>query len=380
MRLTFWSTMGSICGVTVRGQFHLGIAMKIAVIGTGISGMLAARLLASDHEIHVFEANDYLGGHTNTIEVEAFGRSYQLDTGFMVFNHRTYPNFIRMLRLLGVPEQDSDMSFSVRCSKTGLEYQGSSLSGLFAQRLNAIRPAFLRMLWDVLRFNRIGSAAAASGELRDGCSVGDFLQRGGFGRRLVDQYLVPMAAAIWSTNPQAIRDFPAEFLIGFFRNHGLAAGSSLTHPHTQIIATPIAPTNVRHEIEEARRHYDDRMSCVYCETIEREAAAGDRVVMETDEYFAFADFRYGKLPVFERRPECRHYHGVCCFFHALAPFPFAPRKMIRSRPTIFSTSETNVSETATFMWLPARISTRFLSLITISSETGHLPECEPRTL
>ena len=155
--------------------------MRIAVIGTGISGMLAARLLAGDHEVHVFEANDYLGGHTNTIEVEVFGRSYSLDTGFMVFNHRTYPNFVRMLRLLDIAEQDSDMSFSVRCLRTGLEYQGSSLGGLFAQRRNLVRPAFYRMLLDVRRFNR--KALELIGREEDTICLGDFLDRHRFGKQ-----------------------------------------------------------------------------------------------------------------------------------------------------------------------------------------------------
>ena len=105
--------------------------MKIAVIGSGISGLLAARLLADEHEVHVFEANNYVGGHTNTVSFEAIGQSYAADTGFMVFNNRTYPNFTRLLQMLDVPARMSDVSFSVRCDKTGLEYQGSSLNGLF---------------------------------------------------------------------------------------------------------------------------------------------------------------------------------------------------------------------------------------------------------
>jgi len=128
--------------------------MKIAIIGAGVSGLLAARLLADEHDIHVFEANDYAGGHTNTVAFEAFGGDYAVDTGFMVFNDRTYAHFVRMLQLLGVAARDSDMSYSVRCGRSGLEYQGSSLNGLFAQRRNLLRPSFYRMLLDVLRFNR----------------------------------------------------------------------------------------------------------------------------------------------------------------------------------------------------------------------------------
>lgn len=193
--------------------------MRIAVIGTGISGMLAARLLAEEHEVHVFEANGYLGGHTNTIEVEAFGRSYSLDTGFMVFNHRTYPNFVRMLRLLDTAEQDSDMSFSVRCLRTGLEYQGSSLGGLFAQRRNLVRPVFYRMLLDVLRFNR--KALELINREDDTTCLGDFLDRYRFSKHFADYYLVPMGASIWSARPQDFYEFPAGFIVRFFDNHGL---------------------------------------------------------------------------------------------------------------------------------------------------------------
>ena len=195
--------------------------MRIAIVGTGVSGSLAARLLSTRHEVTVFEANDYAGGHANTVDVVIGGKPFAVDTGFMVFNRRTYPNFCRMLEMLEVTSQPSDMSFSVRCARTGLEYQGSSLGGLFAQRLNCLRPSFLKMLGDVARFNRRGTDAAASGELKDGRTVGAFLQQCHVGRRFIDQYLVPMAAAIWSSDPRDILSFPAEFMIGFFANHGL---------------------------------------------------------------------------------------------------------------------------------------------------------------
>jgi predicted NAD/FAD-binding protein len=195
--------------------------MRIAVIGTGISGSLAARLLSTQHDVTVFEANDYLGGHANTVDVAAFGRRYSVDTGFMVFNRRTYPNFCRLLQLLKVESQPSNMSFSVFCGKSGLEYQGSSLNGLFAQRSNCLRPSFLGMLRDIQRFNRLSLRAAASGELKDGRNVGQFLRECHVGKHFVEQYFVPMAAAIWSSRPESIEDFPAEFMIGFFANHGL---------------------------------------------------------------------------------------------------------------------------------------------------------------
>ena len=193
--------------------------MKIAVIGSGISGLLAARLLADEHEVHVFEANSYVGGHTNTVSFEAFGQSYAADTGFMVFNDRTYPNFIRLLQMLDVPARMSDMSFSVRCDKTGLEYQGSSLNGLFAQRRNLLRPSFYRMLLEVLRFNR------QSLELLQGddyeLELGQYLDRNRYSREFIDHYLIPMGAAIWSAPPERFRQFPARFIVSFFNNHGL---------------------------------------------------------------------------------------------------------------------------------------------------------------
>ena len=144
--------------------------MRIAVIGSGISGLLAARLLADEHEVHVFEANSYAGGHTNTVSFAAFGQPYAADTGFMVFNDRTYPNFIRLLQMLDVPARMSDMSFSVRCDRTGLEYQGSSLNGLFAQRRNLLRPSFYRMLLEVLRFSAL-AVGQSFGKRLEACTV-----------------------------------------------------------------------------------------------------------------------------------------------------------------------------------------------------------------
>ena len=195
--------------------------MRIAIIGSGISGSLAARLLATQHEVTVLESNDYPGGHANTVDVQIQGHRFCVDTGFMVFNRRTYPNFCRLLDILEITSQPSDMSFSVRCASTGLEYQGSSLNGLFAQRRNLLRPSFFRMLGDIVRFNHLGREAVASGQLRDGRTVGEFLRQCGAGRRFIDQYLVPIASAIWSSKPRAILDFPADFMIGFFANHGL---------------------------------------------------------------------------------------------------------------------------------------------------------------
>lgn len=195
--------------------------MRIAIIGTGISGNTIARLLDTDHDIEVYEANDYVGGHSHTVDFEAFGSNWQVDTGFMVFNERTYPHFTELLERLGVPTQSSDMSFSVSCGQTGLEYQGSTLNGLFAQRANLFRPRFYRMLADIVRFNRVSCEALEAGQLDEGVNVGTFLDEHRLGGQFRSHYLLPMTAAIWSAEPSSILDFPARFLIGFMRNHGL---------------------------------------------------------------------------------------------------------------------------------------------------------------
>jgi len=194
--------------------------MRIAIVGSGISGNVAARLLATAHDVTLFEAGDYAGGHANTVDVEVGGSVFPVDTGFMVFNERTYPNFCRLLSMLDVPSQDSDMSFSVRCERTGWEYQGSSLNGLFAQRRNAVRPAFLNMLRDIRRFNRQAPRDVAAGRFGR-ATLGEYLAARRYGRRFVEQYLVPMTSAIWSARPEEIYQFPLHFLVGFFRNHGL---------------------------------------------------------------------------------------------------------------------------------------------------------------
>ncbi|HSA65237.1 MAG TPA: FAD-dependent oxidoreductase [Nitrospira sp.] len=193
--------------------------MRIAIVGTGISGMVAAYLLHRDHAITVFEAADYVGGHTNTLDVTLDGHTYAIDTGFIVFNDWTYPNFIRLLDRLGVESQPSDMSFSVRCERTGLEYNGTSLNALFAQRRNFLRPSFHRMILDILRFNRESLSLLDGPE--PGPSLGDYLERGRYSREFIEQYIAPMGSAIWSAGPGAIREFPARYLVQFFKNHGM---------------------------------------------------------------------------------------------------------------------------------------------------------------
>ena len=193
--------------------------MRIAIIGSGISGLTAAYLLADRHQVTLFEANSYLGGHTNTVELDLDGRHYALDTGFIVYNERTYPNFSRLLKQLKVATQASDMSFSVRSDRTGWEYCGSSLSGLFAQRRNLVRPAFYRMLKDILRFNRCAPALLSDND--DRLTLGDYAARAGFGRDFLEHYLIPMGAAIWSAPPSQMRQFPVRYFVQFCANHGL---------------------------------------------------------------------------------------------------------------------------------------------------------------
>ncbi|MGB2173166.1 MAG: NAD(P)/FAD-dependent oxidoreductase [Porticoccaceae bacterium] len=193
--------------------------MKIAVIGSGISGNVAAYHLNKSHDITVYEANDYIGGHTHTHEISHKGKQYCVDTGFIVFNHKTYPNFIALLDELGVEEQLSTMSFGVKCDKTGLEYMGSTINSLFAQRRNIFRPSFWRMILDILRFNREATDLLQASS--DDISLGDYLEQHKYSPVFINHYLVPMAAAVWSADLKLMFEFPARYLIRFFHNHGL---------------------------------------------------------------------------------------------------------------------------------------------------------------
>jgi predicted NAD/FAD-binding protein len=193
--------------------------LKIAIVGTGIAGNVAAYHLSRDHEVTVFEADNRIGGHTNTIDVELAGRQYAVDTGFIVFNNRTYPKFIALLDELGVASQDSDMSFSLRNDKAGLEYKGSTLNTLFAQRRNLFRPGFYRMIRDILRFEDEALKVLEYDTLN--LSLGEFLSSGNYSSEFIDHYIIPMGAAIWSSKPQGLREMPAAFFVRFFRNHGL---------------------------------------------------------------------------------------------------------------------------------------------------------------
>jgi predicted NAD/FAD-binding protein len=193
--------------------------LKIAIVGTGIAGNVVAYHLHARHDITVYEANDYIGGHSNTHHVQTGDGELNLDTGFIVFNDRTYPSFIGLLDKLGVESQPSSMSFSVQSEPSGLEYNGSSLNSLFAQRLNLLRPSFHRMIRDVLRFNR--ESLAVLQQDMPLMTLAEYLARNGYSREFVQNYLIPMGAAIWSAEPRMLQKMPAQFFIRFFHNHGL---------------------------------------------------------------------------------------------------------------------------------------------------------------
>jgi predicted NAD/FAD-binding protein len=194
--------------------------LKIAIIGAGIAGNVVARGLHPRHDLTVFEAGNHIGGHSHTHHVEVGGRAVAVDTGFIVYNDATYPRFSRLLAGLGVASQASSMSFSVRNEASGLEYNGSTINTLFAQRRNLLRPSFHRMWRDILRFNRHAPDILEHQAHHD-MTLGDFVRAHNYSRQFVDDYLLPMASAIWSAAPADIGAMPARFLIGFFRNHGM---------------------------------------------------------------------------------------------------------------------------------------------------------------
>lgn len=192
--------------------------MKIAIIGGGISGMVAAYLLNQDHGITLFEANDYIGGHTHTIDAPANGRTYAVDTGFIVFNETTYPNFCDLLNRLDVASQPSSMTFSVKCEKTGLEYGPHSLNTLFAQRKNLLSPSFYRMILDIFRFGRDFDRLLSDDQGEQ--ELGPYLTGKGYSRRFIDHFLIPLGSSLWSADPRDVHNFPLQTFVRFFKNHG----------------------------------------------------------------------------------------------------------------------------------------------------------------
>ncbi len=199
--------------------------MKIAIIGSGIAGLTSAYLLNRRHDITVFEANDWIGGHTHTVDVEVKGQRYAVDTGFIVFNDWTYPNFIRLLSQLGVGFKDTEMSFSVSDPLSGVEYNGHNLNTLFAQRRNLVSPKFIGMVRDILRFNREALNDLNNQRIDADMTLGDYLKANGYSERFIQHYIVPMGAAIWSMSLNDMLGFPLQFFVRFFKNHGLLSVS-----------------------------------------------------------------------------------------------------------------------------------------------------------
>jgi len=194
------------------------MAMKIAIVGTGISGLVSAHRLHLEHEIVVYEASERIGGHTHTVPVEAADGTHWVDTGFIVFNDRNYPRFEALLDELGVPSQPSHMSFSVSDGRGRFEYSGTPW-GLFARPAHLLSPSFLRMLRDWRRFNR--EARALIGMNGTAPSLGHWLEQQGFSRHFVERLIVPQASAVWSADPAQMWAFPASFMAEFFENHGM---------------------------------------------------------------------------------------------------------------------------------------------------------------
>jgi len=194
---------------------------NFAIIGSGISGLTAAYLLSKKHNVTVFEKNDYIGGHTATVDIEKSGEKHAIDTGFIVFNDKTYPNFLALLDEIGIGKIPTEMSFSVHNCQTGLEYNGHNLDTLFAQRRNIFRPKFWFLVKEILRFNKLCKSIFEQGQYEDGLTLGAFLKEHNFSEFFADHYILPMGAAIWSSSLAQMEDFEFKFFVKFFHNHGL---------------------------------------------------------------------------------------------------------------------------------------------------------------
>ena len=198
---------------------------RVAIIGSGISGMVCAYFLNKDYDIKFYEKNDYIGGHSNTVDVNYEGKKIAVDTGFIVFNHQTYPNLKAFFELLDVAYEKSQMSFAVKIDNAKIEYAGTNLNAVFAQRKNLLNPRFIKMLMDIMRFNKM-----AQNLLNQECdldySMIKFLRDLKVGKYFRDYYLLPMASAIWSTPLDKINDYPATSFVRFFKNHGLLTVSN----------------------------------------------------------------------------------------------------------------------------------------------------------
>lgn len=251
--------------------------MRVAIVGGGISGLSCAWMLHPQCDITVFESDDRIGGHSNTVSFSFEGQQLAVDTGFIVYNDRNYPLFTELLEELQIQGRKTAMSFAVRCDRSSTEYCGSSLNGLFAQRQNLLRPTFLKMVSDILRFNKQGLKDADT--VDDSLSVGEYLAQHGFGQGFCDLYLLPMGASIWSCPTGTFRDFPIRFILEFYRNHGLL---SLTNrPQWFTI-----PQGSRTYVSRLTQGFSDRIRLSSPVTSITRMASGVRITTEkTDELF-----------------------------------------------------------------------------------------------
>ena len=227
--------------------------MRIAVVGSGISGLASAWLLSQAHDVVLFEANDYLGGHTHTHPIELAGQRYAVDTGFIVHNPAHYPLLTRLFRALGVATQPTTMSFSVHNARTGLEYNAATLDTLFCQRRNLVSPRFLGMVRDLFRFYR-QAPALLEGD-GPGPGIGDWLDDNGYDEAFRDDHLVPMASALWSSPPEQILAFPARYLVQFMANHQMLQVSG--RPEWRVVrggsSTYVSALRARWQVQERLR-------------------------------------------------------------------------------------------------------------------------------
>lgn len=239
--------------------------MRIAVVGTGVAGLTCAHHLRRRHDVLLFDGAARPGGHTHTRDVDVDGQRVAVDSGFIVCNDRTYPNFLALLDELGVATRETSMSFSVTGRDEDFEYHGDSIGGLFAQRRNAVNPRFLRMIGEYVRFNRAAQRFLATGD--ETTSLRAWLDRERFSPWFVERLMVPQAAAVWSANPASMSSFPAVFLLRFFANHGMlnlrdrpqwltVAGGSRSY--VDALLAPFAPEQVRlgQAVAAVRRHAD----------------------------------------------------------------------------------------------------------------------------
>jgi len=259
-----------------------------AIIGSGISGLACAHFLHRHHEVTVFESDQHIGGHANTVEAEetGTGRRVPIDTGFMVFNHETYPHLCRLFSQFNVPTKTTSMSFSVRDDETGLEWSGSSLNHLFAQRKNIFNPRFIKMLLAVNRFNKEAVQNLDDERLRT-VSLADYVRERGYGEDFFNLYLVPMSSAVWSTPPEKMLSFPASSLLRFFHNHGFL-GLHTQHQwwtpdggSREYVRRMIEPFQDRIHVGRAATRIVRTGPKVIVMTSEGEAGSFDQVIMAT---------------------------------------------------------------------------------------------------